>query len=231
MAGVAVRQHKHPGEVLLSSSLGSGLMNFVTGPHMLPLYGKHLDVPTPLNPIATPIGLGADCSGSVTVASLVPAMNYVVPQHTTLWAAFTLPSTSVAGTFVGIDEYPPADRGVHLGVGNATFDNAGNELIVLYGSSAWKASGVNIGTGVHTVAVVISTTSSLTYYIDGLQVATGTASTILLTGRAIMGTIASNTIGRKLSAGSVVQTAAWARPLSDPEILQLHRLAVQGLRT
>ena len=230
MPGVGIRQYKHPGQRLLGTSLGNGLMNFVSGPQMLPLYGKHFDPPSKLDSFTTSIGLGPDTSGSVTVASLVPTIGYTVPQSVTCWAAVYLPTTSQKGTFVGLDEYPTADRGLHLGVGSGTFDTLGNELIFLHGSVFWVVSGVSIGTGVHTVAAVNTSGDGAVFYLDGKEVHSDlTARATLLTGRAVMGTIASNTMARKLSAGSVVHSAIWRRRLADQEFMRLHRMTMQGL--
>lgn len=218
MAGVGLR---------VGRTLLSGLMNSVSGPNQLSRYGACITTGQTFTPLATPIGAG--CGGNGTSDPYVlPTIGYVERWPNTLWAAVWLPSASLQGTFVGLNQNPTADAGMHLGVGDSTMDNAGNNIICLLGGLLWRVPGAAIGTGAHTVAVVINVNAAYDFYIDGGFVGQVAAYVPSLSGRAVMNTMAETAGTRTLSGGAVVHAATWNRELTRSELVELHVRAMRG---
>src|SRR5207253_9410954 len=83
-----------------------------------------------------------------------------------------LDSASRNGAFVkiGTETDGSGGDGFAIGVGNTTFDDTGNHLIVLYEGARWINTNVNIGTGWHNVAVTLNVSGYPTLYVDGTGV-------------------------------------------------------------
>lgn len=204
-----------------------GLMNSVSGPHHRPRYGPHLTSGQTFTPTATTIGAGAGGNGTSN-PYVLPTVRYSARWPNTLWAAVWLPSASLQGTFVGLNQNPTADAGIHVGVGNSTMDNTGNNIIGLVGGLVWRVPGVAIGTGAHTVAMVIDENAGYDFYVDGTFVGAVGSYVPALTGTAVMNTMAEATGTRTLSGGAVVHAATWNRELVPAELAELHSRAMRG---
>lgn len=85
------------------------------------------------------------------------------------WA--NLDSTSEGGAFLKVGD---DTSGYAIGVGGSTYDNTGNDLIMLYETKRWIDSGVTIGTGWHYITMTISDSVVAQGYIDGVAVNTPT---------------------------------------------------------
>ena len=124
-------------------------------------------------------------SGNVTVQaasrSFDGVSNHILVNSTfglgagdvTIGAWVNLDSASRNGSFVKIGtETDPVvfGDGYAIGVGNTTFDDTGNHLIVLYEGVRWINTGVDIGTGWHHVAVTVNSSGYPTVYLDGTSV-------------------------------------------------------------
>jgi hypothetical protein len=83
-----------------------------------------------------------------------------------LWV--NLDSTSESGAFVKIGGTSP-NQGYAIGVGGSTFDNNGNDLILLYEGVRWIDTGDLIGTGWHQVVLTINGSGHPTAYMDGVS--------------------------------------------------------------
>ncbi len=78
-----------------------------------------------------------------------------------------LDSASEDGAFIKIGD---SSTGFGIGVGASTFDDSGNNLIMLYEGIRWIDTNVNIGTGWHHVAMVVDKDGEPSGYIDGKKV-------------------------------------------------------------
>ena len=79
-------------------------------------------------------------------------------------------STTESGAFVKVGDESPSLNGHGIGVGASTFDNTGNDLILLYEGASWFDTNRTIGTGWHHVALVTSPTGAPEGFIDGRSV-------------------------------------------------------------
>ena len=79
-----------------------------------------------------------------------------------------LSSASLKGSFIKIG----ANDGFAIGVGNTTFENTGNHLILLYEVTRWINTNVNIGTGWHHVAMRVDALGVPEAFIDGVSIGT-----------------------------------------------------------
>ena len=80
-------------------------------------------------------------------------------------------TTSENGAFVKLGDESPSNNGYGIGVGASTFDNLGNNLIMVYEGARWIDTNRNIGTGWHHVALVVGSDNALPQgFIDGLSV-------------------------------------------------------------
>lgn len=87
-----------------------------------------------------------------------------------------LSSTSLKGAIIKTGDY---FYGYGIGVGSGTWENSGNNLILLYESIRWIDTGRAIGTGWHYVAMTIDGSGVPTAYIDGVSVGSFSGSTPL----------------------------------------------------
>lgn len=134
-----------------------------------------------------------------------------------------LASSSLSGCFIHNGKNSP-EEGVSIGVGNGTFNGSpGNHLIVLLDQVAWDDSGVNIGTGLHHVAITkgASGTAQL-FYIDGALVFTGTTSDPVLNSGGVLQMGIDTTISPRQFTGALDEWGIWSRQLSAAEVLQLY---------
>ena len=75
--------------------------------------------------------------------------------------------TSESGAFVKLGDESPSNNGYGIGVGASTFDNEGNDLILIYEGASWWDTNRTIGTGWHHVALVVESSGPAQGYIDG----------------------------------------------------------------
>lgn len=141
-----------------------------------------------------------------------------------IFGLIKLDSTSERGIVVGIGNVANGDTGVNIGVGNTAPDSAANNLVGVRGGINYNASGVAIGTGVHSIGYTVDG-SATQWFIDGLLVSTGgTGSTYNVSGAAtflMMQHSGNTTIGP--SAGiHVYFGAAWATVLPSSAFAELH---------
>ncbi len=93
----------------------------------------------------------------------IPSVLGLGTTNVTIEAWVNLDSTSESGAFVKVG----GTNGYGIGVGASSFDDAGNNLILLYESVRWIDTNTNIGTGWHHVAMVINASGVPSAYIDG----------------------------------------------------------------
>jgi hypothetical protein len=132
-----------------------------------------------------------------------------------------IPVSSMHGAFFHNGSHVPGGDGYTLGVGDTTFDDPGNHLILLLDNVAWINSGASIGTGWHHVAITRGA-STWKFYVDGTAV--GTTSTI-----SPSTPTADFALGRDTSPGGtrypnayLDEVGFWARELSASEVSQLY---------
>lgn len=87
-------------------------------------------------------------------------------SNVTMSAWVYLASSSASGAFIKNG----TTGGYAIGVGNTTFDNNGNNLILLFELARWINTGVPIGTGWHHVAMVLDSSQKPSAYLDGALV-------------------------------------------------------------
>jgi len=83
-----------------------------------------------------------------------------------------LDSTSEGGAFVKIGRETAGtggNNGFGMGVGQSSFDNNGNDLILLYETVRWIDTNDTIGTGWHHVAMTINSSGVPEWFIDGVS--------------------------------------------------------------
>lgn len=115
-------------------------------------------------------GSGLNFDGSddeVTVSSVYNLGNSNMTIETWVY----LNTNSESGAFVKIGT---ASNGIGIGVGGSTFDDSGNNLLMLYEAVRWIDTGIDIGTGWHHVAIAIDSSGVPTGYIDGVSIGTFT---------------------------------------------------------
>ncbi len=140
-----------------------------------------------------------------------------------------LASTSEKGAFVHIGDH---DTGYGIGVGSSDWDNAGNELIVLYDLRRWIPSGINIGTGWHHVAFSIGSLGECTIYLDGVAVYVESGDPtdpLAPTGSSSIGS--SQTTTRSLTAGMIDEVRIWKSTLTEQDIRENMFRALVGNET
>ncbi len=113
-------------------------------------------------------------------------------------------------------------NGYGIGVGNTTFDDNGNNLIMLYEWIRWIPTGRAIGTGWHHVAMVIDSSGVPTGYVDGSPVGPFSGSNPLApSGNTNIGGY--NISGFNRHATAVIdEVGVWNRALSGSEITGLY---------
>ncbi len=131
-------------------------------------------------------------------------------RNVTMECWVNIPSTSEHGAIMHLG---PHDWGYGFGVGTTQYESDGNKLVILSDFSRWIATGVDIGTGWHHIALVLDNGSNFTAYIDGVQAYTETGTT-----SATLGLSASPiaTIGgmpsyspRDFSNGNITEARFW----------------------
>jgi hypothetical protein len=100
----------------------------------------------------------------------IPSVMGLSTTNVTIETWVNLDSTSRNGAFVKIG----TSNGYGIGVGSTTFDDTGNNLILIYEGIRWINTSHTIGTGWHHVAMTINGSGYPTAYIDGGQVYTDT---------------------------------------------------------
>ena len=93
----------------------------------------------------------------------IPSVFGLGTTNVVIEAWVNLDSTSESGAFVKVG----TTNGYGIGVGSSTFDNAGNDLILLYEGVRWIDTNTTIGTGWHHVAMVIDASGVPSAYRDG----------------------------------------------------------------
>jgi hypothetical protein len=167
------RQRPPAGAQLLSGHpLAAGLDDFWVlteggGLAVQSLTGRH---PARVNgsAVLTPDGLRLDGS-SGGYAKTLPYPSLLPQVGVTLWVRARLLSTSTAGALL---MHSAAETGSFdgwgVGVGNTTFDNAGNNLIGIIEGVAWQATAMPLGTHARTIAYTIRATNDQALWLDGL---------------------------------------------------------------
>ncbi len=100
---------------------------------------------------------------AVTIASTHGLTN--ISASIEAWV--NVPSNMEQGSIVQVGSY--GTNGYGFGVGGSTYDNRGNNLIMIFAGVRWIDTNVDIGTGWHHIAMVISDTGVPTAYIDGVS--------------------------------------------------------------
>jgi len=125
--------------------------------------------------VATKLDKGRSFPDATTDYVNIPSTMGLTNSSITLEAWINLDSTSENGAFikVGVDSGGTStSNGFGLGVGSTTFEDSGNELIMIYEGVRWIDTGVNIGTGWHHVAMVVDNGGIPHGYIDGKLIGT-----------------------------------------------------------
>jgi sporulation protein YlmC with PRC-barrel domain len=134
-----------------------------------------------------------------------------------------LDSTSESGSFIKIGGTSP-NVGFAIGTGGSTFDNSGNDLILLYEGVRWIDTNDNIGTGWHHVAMTVNKNGYPEAYIDGVQTysdTTGVGSSPQQSITYIGGYTGSAAENRHADV-TLDEIRIWNRSLTAQEIYQLY---------
>ncbi len=119
------------------------------------------------------IGLGAaEFDG---IDDILQSSSLFFTNTGTIIAVIRLSSTSEKGAIAGAGI---KDAGWHFGIGKDSFDNTGNDFIVLYSTVKWGDSNDALGTG-NTLMTLKMDNYAATCYIKGIQNHTISASTAL----------------------------------------------------
>lgn len=158
---------------LYTNSLKSGLVAYYnfdegTGGAGATIYdrsgsGYHLTISgTPTKWLNGRFGKALQFSGSNNYASVI--MDEFSNSNVTMAAWVYLDSASKNGSFIKLGA---GGDGFGIGVGASTFENSGNDLILLYEGVRWIDTNTPIGTGWHHVAMVINGSGVPSAYLDG----------------------------------------------------------------
>lgn len=170
---------------------------------------------------AEKINNGAVFNGSAKLVGGSKPITTVGNWTFAMWV--NLASASLSGCFLHNGNNSP-EEGISIGVGNGTFSSSpGNHLIVLLDQVVWDDSGVNIGTGLHHVAITkgASGTAQL-FYIDGALVFTGTTSDPVNNAGGVLQLGTDTTVSPRQFTGALDEVGVWSRQLSGTEIGQLY---------
>ncbi len=118
---------------------------------------------------------GFDFDGSEDRVT-VPTTFGISTAHFSISTWVNLDSTSENGAFVKIGGVSP-NYGFAIGVGGESYDNAGNDLVLLYEGIRWIDTNQPIGTGWHHVAMTVDSNGYPKGFIDGAQVYSDTTGT------------------------------------------------------
>src|SRR4051812_25757548 len=131
-------------------------------------------------------------------------------------------SASLSGAFVKLGN---GSTGYGIGVGGTTYDNAGNQLIILYEAIRWVPTGSNIGTGWHHVAVTVDGSGVPTAYLDGQSLGSfaGTAPVSPAGAITYIGGYTSSTPTNRHFNGPVDEVRIYSRAPSGTEITALYQ--------
>ncbi|MFC2107218.1 LamG domain-containing protein, partial [Bacteroidota bacterium] len=123
------------------------------------------------------------------------------------------------GAFIHIGN---TDTGFGIGVGGASWDNSGNELIVLYDTKDWYLTGENLGTNWHHVALVLDANSKPIVYLDGEEVYSNSEALVPLSPTGISSIAASvranSNVHRHLTRGIIDEVRIWSDVRTESEI-------------
>ncbi len=122
------------------------------------------------SPVKLGNGQGFDGTADQIVANSVFGLGNT---DVTISAWVNLDSTLEGGAFVkiGLEASGAAsnNNGFGIGVGQSSFDNNANNLILLYEGVRWIDTNDDIGTGVHHVAMTVNGSGVPEWYIDGVS--------------------------------------------------------------
>jgi len=133
-----------------------------------------------------------------------------------------LPSDSEKGAFAHNGSYANTGNngGYSFGVGDTSFDNLGNHLILLVDNVAWCNFNENIGTGWHFVGVVRDS-GTWKGYIDGVECALTFGNEPQTPGSNFM--LATNVdTNPRLFGGKIDEFGFWEKALNNTEISDLY---------
>lgn len=162
------------------------------------------------------VAVGTSTTGVATGPS--PEVLGLTGSGETVEGWYRTPSTETRGGFFKAGTGPD---GYGLGVGSSSFDGTGWNLVALYESRRWIATGVTLApdTTYHW-AMVISDEGWPRIYLDGVLVYSDDAGTPLApTAEFNIG----HTSGRALQAGVLDEVAVYDRAISSTEILAHYR--------
>lgn len=132
-----------------------------------------------------------------------------------------LDSNSESGAFVKIGGVSP-NVGFGIGVGGSTYDNSGNDLILLYEGERWIDTNDNIGTGWHHVVMSVDASGYPTAFIDGVltysdSIGAGAAPQSSVT---YIGGYTGSTSENRYADVGLDEVRIWNRSLSSSEVYQ-----------
>lgn len=110
--------------------------------------------------------------GTATAFSAIPGAGSSGGSTMCCWVY--VPSATEAGCFL---KRGSQSNGYGIGIGNTTFENTGNKLIVLYELKRWIVTTESLGVGWHHVALVVGADGYPNIFLDGASVYTDTTGT------------------------------------------------------
>jgi hypothetical protein len=124
-----------------------------------------------------------------------------------------IPSTDEKGTFLNVGGLA---NGYGIGVGYGSFDDFGNELIVIFDMQTWQPTGDNIGTGWHHVAFTVDGSQNTIVYLDGRNVHSFNYTIITPSDASYIGT--SGPTNRWLTNGRIDEVRIWNDVRTETEL-------------
>lgn len=137
-------------------------------------------------------------------------------KTSTSFAVINLSNTSQSGCVFGFGN---DSAGYFMGVGGSSFDNSGNDLIILFGARRWIDTGDLIGTGKHLLTLEMYA-GIPSWYIDGVY--SGTSPTGLEVYTPNNYTVIGGEYDRRYFTDHILEVVSYATVLTESERDQLH---------
>ncbi|MBI3283070.1 LamG domain-containing protein [Candidatus Curtissbacteria bacterium] len=170
-------------------------------------------------PPASKIGYARSFAGATTSYVNIPSNFGLTNTNTSIAAWVYLSSASLKGAFVKVGGNNMS--GYAIGVGSSSFDDSGNNLIILFENVRWINTGRAIGTGWHHVAMTIDSSGTPTGYLDGVAVGSfGGGAAINPTSSTQVGGYTVVGVNRYVNA-IIDEAGIWNRPLTLSEVASL----------
>jgi len=112
------------------------------------------------------LGKAAELDG-IDDRILISSAHSLTNANVTLSGWVYIASESSKGTFFGVGTNT---TGYAIGVGNTTFDDVGNKLIILYSAVRWVVTSATLSVGWHYVALTINGSGVPSAWLDGVLV-------------------------------------------------------------